>query len=404
MSANVAYLDCSAGISGELFLAALLDAGFSLERLENTLNSLPVQGYQLKHTPIQEQGVRGSHFAIVSSSSSQATHSLAGITALLQTATLPAHIRETSLSILHRLEEAYGAIAGLAVHEAFFSEAEMLSAVICIVGVVLGVDALALTQIYASPLPLTSGSMETAQGLQLLPPPIALEVLREVAGSWQPSAREGHLVTPVGAALLAALASFESPIVAIARVGYAFDRIPPSIEHCVRLYVGRQQPVPVVAAENEPVEDADIDWVAVIESHIDNMTGELLGGLMERLLALGALDVSYTPLQMKKNRPATLVTVICAPEQGERFALTLLRETSTLGVRIQQVRRLKAQREQRSIDTPLGPIIVKIKRLGSRVISIAPEYEECRRIALAQSIPLADVYESVHRAIQNVII
>ncbi|GAC1359442.1 MAG: nickel pincer cofactor biosynthesis protein LarC [Ktedonobacteraceae bacterium] len=404
MSANVAYLDCSAGISGELFLAALLDAGFSLERLENTLNSLPVQGYQLKHTPIQEQGVRGSHFAIVSSSSSQATHSLAGITALLQTATLPAHIRETSLSILHRLEEAYGAIAGLAVHEAFFSEAEMLSAVICIVGVVLGVDALALTQIYASPLPLTSGSMETAQGLQLLPPPIALEVLREVAGSWQPSAREGHLVTPVGAALLAALASFESPIVAIARVGYAFDRIPPSIEHCVRLYVGRQQPVPVVAAENEPVEDADTDWVAVIESHIDNMTGELLGGLMERLLALGALDVSYTPLQMKKNRPATLVTVICAPEQGERFALTLLRETSTLGVRIQQVRRLKAQREQRSIDTPLGPIIVKIKRLGSRVISIAPEYEECRRIALAQSIPLADVYESVHRAIQNVII
>ena len=125
---------------------------------------------------------------------------------------------------------------------------------------------------------------------------------------------------------------------------------------------------------------------------------------MERLFALGALDVSYTPLQMKKNRPATLVTVICPPEQGERFALVLLRETSTLGVRIQHIRRLKAQREQTSIDTPFGEVVVKIKRLGAQVISVAPEYEECRRIANAQNIPLADVYDGVRQAIKNAII
>ena len=155
---------------------------------------------------------------------------------------------------------------------------------------------------------------------------------------------------------------------------------------------------------DERVGDADTDWVAVIESNIDTMTGELLGGLMERLFALGALDVSYTPLQMKKNRPASLLTVICPPKQGERFALVLLRETSTRGVRIQHVRRLKAQREQKRIDTPLGPVIVKVKRLGTRVISTAPEYEECRRMAGERDIPLVDVYDIVHQAIKNVII
>jgi uncharacterized protein (DUF111 family) len=142
----------------------------------------------------------------------------------------------------------------------------------------------------------------------------------------------------------------------------------------------------------------------VIESHLDTMTGELLGGLLERLFEAGALDVTYTPIQMKKNRPATLITVICPPALGEMLALLLLRETTTLGVRTQQMQRLKAQREQITLTTPLGSMLVKVKRLGSQIISAAPEYEECRRMAHEHNMPLIDVYEVVRHAIQNAII
>ena len=149
------------------------------------------------------------------------------------------------------------------------------------------------------------------------------------------------------------------------------------------------------------LQGAETDWVTVIESHIDNMTGELLGGFMERLFSAGALDVSYTPIQMKKNRPATLLTILCPPVIGEQLASLVLQETTTLGVRIQQVRRLKAQRHQETLATSLGPILVKVKRLGSRIISAAPEYEECQRVAREQGVPLMDVYEVVRAEVQS---
>jgi hypothetical protein len=152
------------------------------------------------------------------------------------------------------------------------------------------------------------------------------------------------------------------------------------------------------------IQGAETDWVTVIESHIDNMTGEVLGGFMERLFSVGALDVSYTPIQMKKNRPAILLTILCLPEIGEQLASLVLQETTTLGVRIQQVRRFKAQRYQETIATSLGPILVKVKRLGSRIISAAPEYEECQRLAHEHGIPLMDVYEIARAAIQNTIV
>jgi hypothetical protein len=148
-------------------------------------------------------------------------------------------------------------------------------------------------------------------------------------------------------------------------------------------------------------EGTETDWITVIESQIDNMSGELLGGFMERLFSLGALDVSYTPIQMKKNRPATLLTILCSPEIGEQLALCVLQETTTLGVRMQQVRRLKAQRYQTTISTSLGPVTVKVKRLGTHIVSAAPEYEECQRIARERDLPLMDVYEVARAAIQT---
>src|SRR5258707_2534679 len=207
------------------------------------------------------------------------------------------------------------------------------------------------------------------------------------------------MVTPTGAALLASFARFELPALAIDLVGYGFGRKQFPWPNCLRVCLGR--PLDVSASGDDTPES---DWVSVLECNIDNMTGELLGDLMERVLAAGALDMSYLPLQMKKNRPAVMITLICRIEDTERLSRLILAETSTLGVRVQQVQRRKAQRSQEQIITPLGPLQVKLKRLGARVISAAPEYEDCRRLAHARQVPLAEVYELARQGIARTIV
>ncbi|HYX50354.1 MAG TPA: LarC family nickel insertion protein, partial [Ktedonobacteraceae bacterium] len=216
-----------------------------------------------------------------------------------------------------------------------------------------------------------------------------------VPAQWKPTSAESEMVTPTGAAILATLASFQTPAIFIERVGYGFGRKHFPWPNCLRVCMGR------AGNSNQQGEVADSDWVAVIESNIDNMTGELLGALMDKLFVAGALDVNYTPIQMKKNRPAVMLTIICQVEDGNALSELLLSESSTLGVRISQVQRIKAQRVIERIETPLGPILAKVKRLGNRVISATPEYEDCQRIALEKSIPLEDVYDIARQVIKT---
>jgi uncharacterized protein (TIGR00299 family) protein len=270
-----------------------------------------------------------------------------------------------------------------------------------IVGVVLGLQAFGVQQVYATPLPLTTGLIEKDGEAYPVPSPIVVEILRQAQAPWRASQLDGEVVTVEGAAILAAYAHFTLPGFIMEQIGYGFA----SQGMALRLCVGGEHTEGYhISSPSIDVSPVDVDYVTVIETHIDNMTGELLGGLMERLFAVGALDVTYTPIQMKKNRPASLLTVIAPVERGEQIALLLLRETSTLGVRIHQVQRRKAQREQRRIETPLGAVLVKIKRLGAQIISVAPEYEECQRIAHEQQRPLADVYEIVREAIKSAIV
>ncbi len=400
MTHTIAYLDCQAGISAEVLLAALLNAGLAPDTLRQLLAALPVQGYQLRYEPVHAQGISGSRVTILVEPHSQEGYARADLEALYQASALPPRIRAQALAILQRLAEAEASIGA---HNVDGQSAPLLtlSELVLVTGILIAIDALHITTLYASPLPLTSGYSQTAQGPRLALSPVTLEVLRRVKAPWTPLslAVEGELVTPIGAALLATLAHFESPIIAIERVGYGFAAQCAVLPWpaCLRLCIGQAYGLSVAG------EGAETDWVAVIETHIDDMSGELLGGLMERLLAVGALDVSYTPMQMKKNRPATLVRVVCHPRDAEQFALLLLRETSTLGVRIQQIQRRKARRSQQQITTPLGPLLVKVKYLGERAISAEPEYEECRRLARTHHLPLADVYRIAHTAIEAAI-
>jgi pyridinium-3,5-bisthiocarboxylic acid mononucleotide nickel chelatase len=410
MSQVIAYLDCHSGISGDMFLGAMLDlnAGFSLDSLKNGLAALPLYGYELKLEPLQDKAVRGSRFKVVlpeQDATTPQTRHLSDIVALLNASTLSPTVRETALAIFQCLAKAEAVVHGTGVDEVHFHEVGAIDAIVDITGAAIAIETLGITRLYSSPLPLSSGHVRTAHGVLPVPAPATLEILRQVAAPWRASPAEGEMVTPTGAAILATLATFQTPAIAIERVGYGFGQKRFPWPNCLRVCLGRAvetlQRGEQVDTNNEV---PDTDWVAVIESNIDNMTGELLGGLMDRLFAAGALDVSYTPIQMKKNRPAVMLTVICQVEEGDMMAQLLLSESSTLGVRISQVQRLKAQRMFAHIETPLGPLPVKVKRLGGRIISATPEYEECQRLALERGLPLEEVYELARQVIETTLL
>jgi uncharacterized protein (TIGR00299 family) protein len=370
-----------------------------LDTLKQALASLPVTGYQLSVDQFSDKGLRGSRFAVILTEQNQPPRHLADITALLQQASaLPSRVRETAIAIFQRLAEAEAAVHGSAIEEVHFHEVGAIDAIMDITGAAIGIEALGISQLYTSPLPLTGGQIKTAHGILPVPAPATLELLRRVKAPWRACPIEGELVTPTGAAILVTLARFETPAIAIERVGYGFGQKILPWPNCLRLCLGQALEV------GRSGEDTDTDWVTVIESNIDNMSGELLGGLMERLFNAGALDVSYIPMQMKKNRPATLISVMCSQDKENMLAQVLLRETSTLGVRMQRMQRLKAQRVQERIETPFGSLQVKVKRLGTHILSAAPEYEDCRRIARERDMPLAEVYEIVQRVIKTDII
>ncbi len=392
--AYIAYLDCHAGIDGETLLAALLDLGLSLDVLKQTLASFLLPNYDISFERVTSKGVRGTRVAITPLSKEQKTYTWSEIETLLSSVQIPVYIREHTLTILRNIADAEARVRNDGADYQAYEVA--ISELIVIISIVIGLKELAINQLYASVLPLTSGHDRISYSQNPTPSPVSIEILRSSEAIWKPTSVEGGGVTPVGAAFLATLARFDTPTMTIERVGYGFATHSYSSGNGLCLYLGMLQ-------ETEPQSrgDADTDWVTVLSTNIDNMSGELLGGLMERLLTAGALDVSYTPMQMKKNRPATMLMVVCPLEKGNDLAYILLRETTTLGVRIQQVQRLKAQRTPQTINTPLGPMLIKVKHLGTHIISASPEYEECQRIAHEHDMPLADVYTVTQKWIAN---
>jgi uncharacterized protein (TIGR00299 family) protein len=385
-----------------MFLGAMLDVGFSLDTLRQALASMPLTGYQLKLETWHDRAIRGSRFSVLLDAGEQPERHFGDITALFEASSLAPRVRERAIAMFRCLAEAEAAVHGTSLEAVHFHEVGAVDAIVDITGAALAIETLGISKLYASALPLSSGHVKTAHGLLPVPAPATLEILRRVAAPWRPCPVEGELVTPTGAAILATLASFETPGLCIETVGYGFGQKSFPWPNCLRLCLGTSTVQGSAPSANEAAPESD--WVTVIETNIDNMTGEQLGGLLDRLLAAGALDACYTPLQMKKNRPAVLLTVIACQEDGEALAALLLAETGTLGVRMQHMQRRKARREQRTIETPLGPLTVKVKLLGKQVIGAAPEYEDCQRLAQEHHLPLAEVYELAREAIKRTII
>ncbi|HEU5347683.1 MAG TPA: nickel pincer cofactor biosynthesis protein LarC [Ktedonobacterales bacterium] len=385
------WLDCFSGISGDMLLGALVDAGLNLDTLRARLAHLPLSGYSLEATSANEHGISGTRLHVrLDENMPHAHRRLADIIALLDAAQLPERAHERALTVFRQLAEAEGAIHGMAPEEVTFHEVGAVDSIVDIVGAALALDLLDIEDVYCSELPLTSGRVRSAHGALPVPAPATLELLRGTGAIWRSIPTEGELVTPTGAALVATLARFERPTMHLSAVGYGFGTRKLPWANCLRVVLG-------TAPEQRQRTEAGFerDEVIVIEANIDNMTGEALGWLMEHLLAHGALDVSYAPLQMKKNRPATLLTVIARPEDASQLAARMLRESSTLGVRMHHAERLKTGREVREIETPLGPVRIKLKTIGGVAIAVTPEYDDCRALADRMGLPVETVMARV---------
>ena len=238
MTQKIAYLDCHSGISGDMLLGSLLDASLSFETLRTALAVLPLEGYDIRYTPFQDQGITGSRFEVTLSNHKQPARGYNDIVALLQASDIPPAIRERSMAIFRTLGEAEAAIHGININDIHFHELGAIDTIIDVVGTCIAIDALEIKQVYVSPLPLTRGHIRMAHGLLPLPAPATLEILSKVKAPWFPTSIEGELVTPTGAAILATIAHFALPAIAIEKVGYGFGQKRLPWPNCLRACLG----------------------------------------------------------------------------------------------------------------------------------------------------------------------
>jgi uncharacterized protein (TIGR00299 family) protein len=300
---------------------------------------------------------------------------------------LPDGVKQRATNVFHALGEAEAKVHGIPLEKVHFHEIGAVDSIVDIVGVCIALKALGVERIVSLPPPLGSGFVETAHGRFPVPAPATLELLKGLPTGTSPE--HGELVTPTGAALLAEFCAKFGPMPAMAveKIGYgAGTRELEKTPNVLRAVLGKAAP------------SAESDSVAVIEANIDDMNPQWFGDVMERLLVNGALDAFLTPVQMKKNRPGTLLTVLCEPADADRFAELVLTHTTSFGVRIHEARRRKLDREIVRVTTRFGEIEVKVGRWNGKVVTRSPEYESCKRAAALANVPVREVYDAAKEA------
>jgi len=386
--ARAVVVDCFSGASGDMLLGALIDAGVSLDALRAGLQSLPVTGWRLSAEPARQHGIGGTRARVLLEERDQPHRGLSEVLRIIAGGELPQPVAERAATVFTHLAEVEAQIHGTSTDDVELHEVGAIDAIVDVAGVVLGLHLLGAEHITCQGLPLGSGWVTAAHGRLPVPAPATLELMRRanMPVRRNPSDTEtGELTTPTGAALLTVLAEHgAAPLHTVTKVGYGFGTREPAWPNAVRLIVG------------ETNSDLLSDQVVEIQTNLDDCSPEELGFSMERLLEAGALDVAFSPLQMKKNRPGVLVRVLARPHDGRRLAALVLEHTSALGVRLQTIERLIARREERRVTTPWGEVRVKVKLLEGREI-LAPEYEDCARLARANAVPLRDVYDAARQ-------
>jgi uncharacterized protein (TIGR00299 family) protein len=383
---KLAYLDCGSGISGDMTLGALVDAGVTLTALNEAIASLGLPGCRLVAEEVKKQGFRAMQVR-VEAPPEQAHRHLHHILAMIDGSRLTDRQKDIARRIFSRLADAEAKVHGTTVDKVHFHEIGAVDSIADIVGAAVGWDLLGVDRIMASPVPTGTGRIRIAHGECNIPAPATAELL--VGIPLAESSVAGELTTPTGAAILATLVDAFGPLpsMKIQRIGYgAGQRDWQQQPNILRLLVG------------ETVHPGEVQQVWVLQTNLDDTTGELIGYCTTRLLEAGALDVYTTAIQMKKNRPAVQLTVLCPAADVDRLETILFRETTTLGVRRWPVDRHVLQRSPHRVQTPWGPVEGKVGWLAGGAARFAPEFESCRRLALQENLPLRTVYEAAHKA------
>jgi pyridinium-3,5-bisthiocarboxylic acid mononucleotide nickel chelatase len=409
--ARTLYLDCFAGASGDMLAGAMLDCGLDFELLRSELLKLGVEGYQLSLNRVDRSGISAAKFDVQLADDhhlrghhhnhkhahdhhSHAHHrALSEIKQIISSSKLGEQVKGRAQTIFQRIGEAESKIHNIPIESVHFHEVGAIDSVVDIVGACVAFDALKIERIISSPLHVGSGTFQCAHGTYPVPGPATAELLKGVPIYSKDV--EGELVTPTGAAIISTLAESYGPmpLMKIEKIGYgAGTRDYPKFPNALRAVIGELE------------EDADRTptAVTVIEANIDDLNAQVFGYLMEKALAAGALDIFYTPAQMKKNRPGVLLTLLCNPEDRERMCDLIFRETTTLGVRYRNEQREILKREFVTVETEYGPIRIKVSRSkDGQVMNVSPEFEDCRAAAEKNGVGLRDAQTAALKAYVN---
>ncbi len=389
MSARIAYFDCFSGASGDMIIGALLDAGLKLDELRRGLRKLKLRGYGVSARKAVRGGFKGTKFDVKVSRGKHPHRKLADIVSLIEASGLSQTVRRRAKSVFKRLAAAEARAHGTTPGRVHFHEVGALDAIVDIVGVMVGLEALGVTGVHVSAFATGTGYVDCAHGRLPVPAPATASLLEGYPVRGIDAGRE--LTTPTGAAILTTLgASFGvMPPMLVERVGYgAGDGQRSGEPNLLRVFLGRP---PGVGENGSPCET---DAVTRLETNIDDATPEMCAGAIERLLEAGALDAWLTPVVMKKGRAAWTLHVLCENHDAGKMAETIFRETTTFGVRAEEVRRLKLPRKTVRVKTRYGAVAVKVGMMDGRVLTVSPEYEDCRRIAAKRRAALRDVYDA----------
>lgn len=387
---KIAYFDCIGGASGDMILAALVDAGLDIEELRARLAALHLKDFTLRTQRVSKNGFSATKVDVVVADDVDERH-LAEIQAIVDGSALAPGIKAQANAIFQRMAEVEAGIHGTTLDHVHLHELGGVDTIVDVVGCLVGLDALGIEKVYVSPLPMGRGFIKGAHGNIPLPAPATIALLKGVpiVGS----DIEKELVTPTGAALLSGLAAGFGPIpqMTLAALGYGAGGRDLPVPNVVRVLIGEQATLGSLGVES----------VVVLETNIDDLNPQVYDHVMARLFKAGALDVFLTSIQMKKNRPGTLLRVICRADVASALTDILLAETSTLGVRQQIMSRVSLPREVRTVATPFGAVRIKIASLSDGTRRAAPEYDDCRRLAEELGEPLREVYRAAERAAEQ---
>jgi uncharacterized protein (TIGR00299 family) protein len=384
-----AHFDCFSGIRGDMVLGAFVDMGVSTQWLTEMIRNLSIGEVDIVARDVKQNGIGAKKITVLEKDASPARN-YRDIIKIIQDARLGDRVKTTAVEIFSRIADAEARVHRCQKEEVHFHEVGAVDSIVDVVGAALCLDHYNIESVSASPLPLGNGFVACAHGKLPVPAPATLEILKGIPVYGQTSG--GELVTPTGAGIIASLAEKFGPIpeMQIDRVGYGSgSRERQGMPNLLRVFVGK-------LIETTP--ELGQDDVVVVETNIDDMNPELYGYLMEKLFTTGALDVCYTSVQMKKNRPGTKVEVLCPPDKRVEIARCLFAETSTIGLRYHLVHRQTLRRSICRVATCFGQIQVKCTTDPDGRKHYAPEYEACRKIALKNKVPLLRVYEVVAKA------